>query len=55
MKKLTVIISDETFDILKQYCDTGFGKRIYYRRVVECAIKYYCIENTANFSRIFSK
>ncbi len=52
MKKITVVIPDETYRILEEYCSPHFGPRLFLKNVVNSAILDYCSKNTANF---FSK
>lgn len=49
MKKLTVYIKDETYEILNDYCHEGVCGRLYFKNVVDLAIRDYCSKNTANF------
>lgn len=50
MKKITVMIPDETYDILYKYCNPRLGCRYYFKTIINLAILDYCRKNTANFS-----
>ena len=50
MKKITVYIPDETYNLLFDYCNPFPGFRYYFKNVINLAIINYCSKNTANFS-----
>lgn len=50
MKKITVMIPDETYDLLQEYCFPYPGHRYYFKNIINLAIKEYCRKNTANSS-----
>lgn len=50
LKKITVIIPDETYKMLEEYCHPYPGCRFYFRSIINLAIIDYCRKNTANSS-----
>ena len=50
MKKITVILPDETYDILYDYCHPYPSSRYKFKNIINLAILDYCRKNTANFS-----
>lgn len=51
MKKITVLIPNETYIKLLNYCKPYIGVRYYFKDVINKAILNYCVKNTVNFSR----
>ena len=50
MRKITVNIPDETYNLLYEYCHPCAGVRFYLRNIINRAIINYCSKNTANCS-----
>lgn len=48
MKKITVYIEDETYNLLYNYCNPYPGFRYYFKNIINLAIVNYCSKNTAN-------
>ncbi|MBQ2835854.1 MAG: hypothetical protein IJE68_03370 [Clostridia bacterium] len=50
MKKITVMIPDETYKMLEDYCHPYPGHRYYFKNIINLAIIDYCRKNTVNYS-----
>lgn len=46
MKKITVMLPDETYDILYNYCHPYPSSRYYFKDIINSAILIYCSKNT---------
>lgn len=51
MKKITVNIPDETYDLLYEYCRPDYIGRYYFKDIINLAIIDYCRKNTADYCR----
>ena len=50
MKKITVNIPDETYNLLYEYCRPHYIRRYYFKNIINLAIIDYCRKNTADCS-----